>query len=82
MAAQDLLDRCLADVGYNGSLPEQRIRLILNVVEMTQEQTYRLVRHGLKTALDEHLYEVYREMNRLAYGLIKTANNRLADVKR
>lgn len=80
MAAQQLLDSCLANVGYTDARPEQKIRLILNVVEMVQEQSYRLVRHGLRTALDEHLYEVYREMNRIAYGLIKTANNSLAAV--
>lgn len=77
MAAQQLLDECLAQVGYREALTEQKTRLILNVVEMVQEQSYRLVKHGLRSLLDEQLYEVYREMNRLAYGMIKTVSNRM-----
>lgn len=73
--ARELLDACLAQVGYTEARPEQKTRLILNIVEMVQDQSYRLIKHGLKTLLDEQLYELYREMNRIAYGLIKTANN-------
>lgn len=71
MAGHHLLDACLAEMKYEEARPEQKTRLILNVVEMVQEQQYRLVKHGLKTLLDEVLYELYREMIRIAYGMIK-----------
>lgn len=68
------MDDALEHMKYKEARPEQKTRLILNVVEMVQEQQYRLVKHGLKTLLDELLYEVYREMIRIAYGMIRTVN--------
>lgn len=74
MAANSMMDACLEHMRFKEAKPEAKTRLILNVVEMVQEQQHRLVKHGLKTLLDEILYEIYRDMIRLAYGMIKSVN--------
>ena len=71
MAGHHLIDACLAEMDYKNAKPEKQTRLILHVVEMVQEQQYRLVKNGLKTLLDELVYEMYRDMIRIAYGMIK-----------
>lgn len=74
MAAHNVMDACLEHMKFKEAKPEAKTRLILNVVEMVQEQQHRLVRHGLKTLLDEIIYEMYRDMIRVAYGMIKDVN--------
>jgi hypothetical protein len=74
MAAHNMMDACLEHMGFKDAKPEKKTRLILHVVEMIQEHQYRLVKHGLKTLLDELMYEMYREMIRVANGMIKDVN--------
>jgi hypothetical protein len=74
MAAHDIMDACLEQMKFKDAKPEAKTRLILHVVEMVQEHQYRLVKNGLKTLLDEIMYEMYRDMIRIAYGTIKSVN--------